>query len=84
VLVSVGRKGPGSRCRFAQANGRLGRPVSCARTAYLRARGTTTWRFRYAHRLPAGRYFAWARAVDVAGNVERKSRRRNLTAFRVR
>ena len=34
-------------------------------------------------RLPAGRYTIWTRAIDVAGNVERKSRARNLRVVRI-
>lgn len=83
VRVAIGRA-VGRRCRYARANGSFGPVVSCLRTRYLPARGTTSWRFTYRHRLPRGRYVAWVRGIDAAGNVERKNRRRNLTRFRVR
>jgi hypothetical protein len=51
-------------------------------TRYLSARGTTSWRFRFAHRLPKGSYTAWVRAVDAAGNVA--AARRYTTRLRVR
>ena len=83
VSVAIGRA-VGRRCRYVRANGTFGPVVSCLRTKYMRARGTTSWRFTYRHRLPRGRYVAWVRGVDSAGNVERKARKRNLTRFRVR
>jgi hypothetical protein len=83
VRVAIGRA-VGRRCRYARANGSFGPVVSCLRTKYLPARGTTSWRFSYRHRLPRGRYVAWVRGIDAAGNVEHKARKRNLTRFRVR
>jgi hypothetical protein len=83
VRVAIGRA-VGKRCRYARANGSFGPVVSCLRTKYLPARGTTSWRFTFRHRLPPGRYVAWVRGIDAAGNVERKARKRNLTRFRVR
>lgn len=82
VHVAVGLA-TGSGCRFLLSTGRLGPKVSCARTRYLRARGTTRFRLRLPRGLPAGRYLAWARGVDEAGNVERKDRRRNLSRFTI-
>jgi hypothetical protein len=83
VKVAVGRA-VGRRCRYVRANGSFGPVVSCLRTTYLPARGTTAWNFTFRHRLPPGRYVAWVRGIDAAGNVERKARKRNLTRFRVR
>jgi hypothetical protein len=81
VRVAVGRK-VGSRCRFLRADGRFGRPTSCRRTRYLSARGTTRWTLRRRVRLPRGEYLLWSRAIDSAGNIERKARRRNLLGDR--
>lgn len=77
VYVAVARES-GSRCRFVSVRGRLGAPRSCLRSVYLRARGRTSWSLRVARRLPAGRYKVWSRAVDGAGNVERKRRSGNF------
>ena len=35
-------------------------------------------------RLPAGTYQVWVRAIDAAGNVERKKRTRNFKRLRLR
>lgn len=81
MYAAIGRQ-QGRLCRFLHAGGRFGAPVSCLRPTYLRARGTVSWRVART-RLPRGRYVAWSRAVDRAGNVERKDRRRNLAHFRI-
>jgi hypothetical protein len=39
----------------------------CATPRWLRARGTTHWRYRFNRRLPKGRYVLYVRAVDNAG-----------------
>jgi hypothetical protein len=83
VVVAVGLE-TGRGCRWLRPSGRLGRRGSCARTPYLAARGTRRFALRLPRRLPRGRYKAWSRAIDRAGNYERKNRRRNLTHFRVR
>lgn len=83
VSVSVARS-VGKRCRFLRQNGSFGPLSSCRRTTYLPARGTTTWSFVRRRRMPAGRYTVWTRAVDAAGNVERKASKRNLLRPRVR
>jgi hypothetical protein len=82
VSVTLGRR-VGKQCRFARASGAFGPKVSCQRTSYLPATGTTTWTFLFRHRLPAGRYLAWIRAVDSAGNRERKAKSRNLVTFKL-
>jgi hypothetical protein len=70
VLVSVARVGK-HRCRFVQANGRLGRARNCKRPVMLRARGTRHWKLSIrAHRLPRGHYRVLVRAVDRSGNRE--------------
>lgn len=86
VAVSVARTTKDGRCRFLRGNGRFTPARSCRRTGgtYLRARGTGSWSLRLRARLPRGRYKAWVRAIDAAGNVERKAARRNLVRFRVR
>jgi hypothetical protein len=80
VSVALARKSA-KRCRFARSDGSFGAATSCAKRAYLRARGTARWRLAFRHRLRAGHYVAYARAVDTAGNVERKPR---TLAFAVR
>jgi hypothetical protein len=81
VSVALARR-TGKGCRFARADGRFGPRTGCVPTRYLPARGTASWRFRFAHRLPKGSYVAWVRALDAAGNVE--APRRYTTRLRVR
>jgi hypothetical protein len=81
VSVALARR-TGKGCRFARADGRFGPRTGCVPTRYLPARGTASWRFRFAHRLPNGSYVAWVRALDAAGNVEVP--RRYTTRLRVR
>jgi hypothetical protein len=80
VSVAIARRA-GHRCRFLSARGGLGRPVPCSRPAYLTARGTSTWRIAFRHRLPRGAYVAYVRATDAGGNVQRTPR---TLRFRVR
>jgi hypothetical protein len=82
VLVSV-RMVRGWRCRFVQANGRLGRARSCTRPVRLRARGTRSWKLQLKARLPRGHYRVQVRAVDRRGNME-PYKRRNVVRVRVR
>jgi len=83
VEVAVGRR-VGKQCRFLRANGSFGARVSCSRTSYLRAHGTANWTFVLKRKLPAGKYLAWVRGVDAAGNRERKNSKRNLITFRIK
>jgi hypothetical protein len=87
VLVSVGRLSAHKRCRFVGRSGRLGRPRSCYRPVFLRARGRERWSIRLPRRLPPGLYQAQSHAIDRAGNRERSVRvsrtPRNLITFRV-
>ncbi len=84
VAVAIGRRLSAKRCRYLRGNGRFGPAVSCLRTTYMAAKGAATWSFSLKGRFPRGRYVVWTRAVDVAGNVERKARTRNLRRFRLR
>ena len=81
VRVSVSRK-VGKLCRFLRADGTFSSVRDCDATPYLNAHGTKTWTLKL-RRLPPGRYAVWARGIDVAGNVERKARTRNVTSFRI-
>jgi hypothetical protein len=83
VRVAIGRK-VGKQCRFLKANGRFGAKRSCLRTQYLRAKGTTRWTLNKRVRLPRGSYLVWSRAIDSAGQIERKAKARNLLARRIR
>ena len=67
VEVAVRRLGP--RCRWlASRRGRFRtvRARGCP-PVWLRARGTTRWRLRFARRLPRGRYEVLTRALNRAG-----------------
>ncbi|MEA2272840.1 MAG: hypothetical protein QOI98_1548 [Solirubrobacteraceae bacterium] len=82
VEVAVARP-IGAHCRFVRPSGALGRTTSCTPRVFRPARGTATWRYTLRKRLAAGEYFAWARAKDAAGNVERAGTKNRLR-FRVR
>jgi hypothetical protein len=83
VRISVARAS-GKKCRYLNRKGHLGKLRSCKRTVYLAARGTKHWRFTGRRNLARGKYKIWIRAVDTAGNVEKKNRKRNYVALRVR
>ncbi len=91
LAVAVAQRA-GGRCRWLGRSGRLGRRASCARPVFSRSAklgrlraGKVPWTARVpARRLPRGSYLAVVRAVDTGGAVERKLRRFNRRAFRVR
>jgi len=60
------------------------RRTSCRKTTYISAKGATKWSLTLKRRLPKGRYQIWVRGIDAAGNVERKSRKRNFKRLTVR
>ena len=84
MSVAIGRRLANRKCRFLRANGKFGPQRSCLRTQYIVVRGTSSWRFSIKGKFPRGRYVVWSRGVDIANNVERKNRKRNLERFRVR
>ncbi|HEX8743898.1 MAG TPA: Calx-beta domain-containing protein [Thermoleophilaceae bacterium] len=91
VTVAIARREGGGTglCRYLQPSGRLGQVVSCRRPTYVRARGTTSWTFRRAGRFPTGTWTARIRAVDRAGNAEKKVLKpnplsRNFVTFKIR
>jgi hypothetical protein len=83
VQVAVARR-TGKRCRFLRADGRFTKRRRCARPVFLRASGTTRWRFSLNLRLPRGRYVAYSRAADTAGTIERWGGKRKVLRARVR
>jgi hypothetical protein len=78
VRVSVARH-IGKRCRFLRADHTFSTARSCKKTSYVDAKGRSRWSLK----LPYGRYTIWTRAIDVAGNVERKARVQNLRIARI-
>jgi hypothetical protein len=85
VEVAITRAARRGRCRHLRADGSLTRARSCeTRKIYLAATGTSTWRLNKTVRLPRGHYKVWVRAVDKAGNTERRDARRNFRRFRLR
>ena len=50
----------------------------------MAAKGTTHWRFAFRGHLAKGRYRAYVRGTDSAGNVARKLSKTAIRAFRVR
>jgi hypothetical protein len=87
VTVAVARRTGGGRCRYLQASGRFGARTSCRRPTYLTAAGTRRWSLGVSSTLAPGTYTVRSRAIDAAGNVERKSRLRgrlrNFATLRV-
>jgi hypothetical protein len=88
VRVAIARR-TGKLCRFLDTDGRFGKAVSCHRTSYAVAQvakpaGRVSWRYLLGTKLPKGRYLAWSRGIDAAGNVERKAHSRNLLRFTIR
>jgi hypothetical protein len=88
VTVAIARRAGGGRCQYLLASGRLGTRDKCRRATYITARGTKRWAFTPSRRLPAGVYVVRSRAIDSAGNVERKQRLagrlRNFVTLRLR
>jgi hypothetical protein len=74
ATVAIARRAGGGHCQYLLASGRLGARGKCRRAVYVSARGTSHWSFTAPRRLPAGVYLIRSRAIDAAGNVERKPR----------
>jgi hypothetical protein len=84
VEVAVARI-VGKRCRFLAASGKFSAAASCgAPRSFMRAKGAASWRFTKRARLPRGRYRAYSRAVDPAGNIEYGAHTGNRARFKVR
>ena len=70
VEVAVARR-VGTLCRFLGGRRSFSAPRSCALQRYWPARANgSAWLFRIGGPLPPGRYRAWSRATDGAGNRE--------------
>jgi hypothetical protein len=72
VSVAIERKA-GKRCQHLLRNGHLGRASACSHV-WLPANGKASWSLHLGHKLPRGKYMVSTRAVDSAGNVERRGR----------
>ena len=83
VRVAVARRA-GKRCRFLKGKKGFTRPRSCSKRIFMTAKGTTHWRFAFRGHLAKGRYSAYVRGTDAAGNVPRKLPKTAIRAFRVR
>jgi hypothetical protein len=77
VLVSIARF-DGHRCRFMQANGRLGKTQRCRNPVLLRASGKKAWSLKTNSHLTQGTYRLAVRSVDRAGNREQPSGHNNM------
>ena len=74
----------GTRCRFLTGKQGFARPRSCSKRIFLAAKGTAHWRFAFRGHLAKGRYSAYVRGTDAAGNVPRRLPKTAIRAFRVR
>lgn len=84
VEVAIARR-VGKRCSFLGTGGRFGRPAKCSVPRGFRAvHGTKSWRYSKKVRLRRGRYLAFSRATDPAGNVEYRAHTGNRARFSVR
>lgn len=72
VSVAIERKA-GKHCQHVLRNGRLGAAGTCNHV-WLPAKGKANWSLHLAHKLPRGKYIVSTRAIDSAGNVERRGR----------
>jgi hypothetical protein len=88
VTVAVARRVSPGRCSWVGAGGALGPPVGCRQPTYVTANGAPRWSLRLGAHLPRGTYLIRSRAIDSAGNVERKTRLRgrdrNFLTYRLR
>ena len=71
VMVAAKRLRGDGICQHLRKSGRLSRPKTCAGTHWMKADGTSKWRFDIAKALPTGRYRLHRRAIDSSGNVEK-------------
>jgi hypothetical protein len=60
----------GTLCKFRRANGSLAPTTSCSKAIWLPASGRAYWHVTFSKPLAAGRWRAFSRATDGAGNVE--------------
>jgi hypothetical protein len=60
----------GTLCSFRRANGTLAPASSCSKAIWLPATGRAFWHVTLSKPLAAGRWRAFSRAMDGAGNVE--------------
>jgi len=84
VRVAVARRLANRKCRFLLGDLTFGAQRSCKRTVYITTRGRSKWSFSAKTRLPRGRYTVWVRGIDVFGNIERKTTKRNFGRFVVK
>jgi hypothetical protein len=82
VRVAVARKS-GSKCRWLHSSGRLGAPASCAKPAFMRAKGTSRWTLRAKIR-GSGTWVVLSRAEQNGGLKESLTSRRNTVTFRIK
>ena len=69
VVVAVILK-KGDKCEYLEASGVMSSPMTCRRTRWLMAAGTTHWRVTMPKDLPAGTYRVRTLAVDFAATFE--------------
>ncbi len=77
-------RGTGKNCRRLSAKGTFVTLHKCTAPAFLRAKGTTTWRLALRRPLAKGTYVLYARATDVEGRPDGGFGAANRLTFRVR
>jgi hypothetical protein len=85
--ISIQKIGSRGKCRSVRSNGRLGKSARCSKRSYVKAKllSHSRWSYKLKRSLPHGRYIVTLRAVDRAGNLERRRTRgskRNVIRFK--
>lgn len=84
VEVGLVKRGSGGKCTQLVARGRFTSTGKCTPTKFLKAKGTTSWRYKLPKRLAKGKYVLFARAVDDKGAVQGGFAPASKKAFTVR
>jgi hypothetical protein len=84
VDIALARSVGHGMCRFLRRRGGFTSLRRCDRPRWIAAHGTNRWSFSRRGSFPAGSYVALARALDRAGNRERRRTHANTLAFRLR
>lgn len=75
----------GKKCKQLDAKGKFVAAQKCTEpTAFMAAKGTTSWTFKVRKRFPKGKYVLFARAVDTSGQSQGGFGPANRRSFKVK
>jgi hypothetical protein len=83
VVVSIFRR-TRHGCQYLETSGVLSSTMSCKRSRWLLAAGTTHWRVTMPKNLPAGTYSVRTLAVDYSANFEHPRTGKRVRRLRLR